>query len=160
MPRVCSICGHPERAAIDKALVDGEPFRHIAARFGTSTTALQRHKAEHLPAALVKAQEAAEVAHADDLLSQVRDLQGRTLAILAKAEGAGDLRVALGAIGQARGNLELLARLLGELQDQQVAVQVLVASPDWLRVRAVILGALDAYPAARLAVSEALKNAG
>ena len=47
MPRSCSICAHDARAEIDRALVAGEPFRHIAARFHTSTGALQRHKADH-----------------------------------------------------------------------------------------------------------------
>jgi hypothetical protein len=116
-----------------------------------------RHKTDHLPAALVKAQDAHAVAQADDLLAQVRDLQRRSLDILKKAEDAGDLRVALAAIGQARGNLELLARLLGELQDQQVAVQVLVTSPDWLRLRAAIMAALEPYPAACQAVAEAIR---
>jgi|GEM_PF-460771 len=160
MPRTCTVCSHPERAAINAALVNGESLRNIAERFGTSATALHRHKAEHLPAALTQATEAAEVAQADDLLAQVRDLQRRTLTILQTAERAGDLRVALAAIGQARGNLELLARLLGELQEQQIAVQILVASPEWLRVRAAILTVLDPYPAARLAVAEALHDAG
>ena len=158
MPRVCTVCAHPEREAINKALLDSETFRSIAKRFGTSATALHRHKAEHMPVALVKAQEAHEVAVADDLLAQVRDLQRRTLAILAKAEQGNDLRTALLAISQARGNLELLARLLGELQEQQIAVQVLVASPEWVRVRAVILAALEAHPVARLAVVEALRD--
>lgn len=158
MPRVCTICTHDRRAEIDKALVDGEPLRNIAGRFGTSATTLHRHKAEHLPVALVKATAAAEVAQADDLLAQVRDLQRRSLDILAQAENAGDLRVALAAIGQARGNLELLARLLGELQDQRVQIAVLVASPEWARLRAVILAALDAHPAARLAVAEAIRD--
>jgi uncharacterized protein YerC len=43
MPRTCTICIHPARAAIDKALVDGQPYRYIAQHFGTSVAALQRH---------------------------------------------------------------------------------------------------------------------
>jgi hypothetical protein len=157
MPRTCTICAHPERAAIDKALVENDSLRAVAKCFGRSTAAMFRHKTDHLPAALVKAQDAHAVAQADDLLAQVRDLQRRSLDILKKAEDAGDLRVALAAIGQARGNLELLARLLGELQDQQVAVQVLVTSPDWLRLRAAIMAALEPYPAACQAVAEAIR---
>ena len=57
-----------------------------------------RHKANHLPAKLVMAEKAKEVAQADSLLDQVRDLQGRALAILDQAEMSGDLRTALGAI--------------------------------------------------------------
>lgn len=158
MPRVCTICNHQERAAINAALLAGEPFRHIAARYGTSTGALQRHKDEHMPLALVKAKEAEEIAEADDLLGQVRALQGRALTILDKAEAAGDLRTALTAIREARGNLELLARLLGELQEG-ATVNVLV-SPAWLEVRTVIVQALTDHPEAQRAVVGALSAAG
>ena len=75
-----------------------------------------------------------------------------------QAEAAGDLRTALAAIREARGNLELLARLLGELQEQQV-VNILI-SPQWVTVRAAIVAALAPYPEARLAVSERLSNVG
>ena len=92
MPRTCSICTHPDREAIDSALVAGEPFRNMAERFGTSTTTLHRHKQSHIPGALVKATEAREVARADSLLDQVRDLQGRALGILTEAETGGDHR--------------------------------------------------------------------
>ena len=160
MPRVCTICNHQEREAINKALLAGEPLRNIAARTGTSATALHRHKAEHLPATLTKAQAAQEVAQADDLLAQVRRLQVVTMNILAHAYQAQDLRTALQAVGQARGNLELLGRLAGELEAESVRVNVLVASPDWLRLRGAILSALDPFPEARLAIAEVLRHAG
>ena len=48
MPRSCSICTHPQRQAIDQALMAGVVFRNIARRFGTSTTAVHRHRHEHL----------------------------------------------------------------------------------------------------------------
>ena len=158
MPRKCTVCTHGARAEIERALVAGETFRNIAERFGTSVAALHRHKADHLPVKLAKAQEAQEVAQADDLLSQVRDLQIRALAILDKAEEAGELRTALSAIREARGNLELLAKLLGELDDRP-QVNVLV-SPEWLELRAVIVGALEPHREARGAVLRALEGVG
>ncbi len=154
MPRVCTVCTHSQRAAIDAALVAGESFRYVAERFGTSATALFRHKAEHIPASLTKAQEVEEVAQADDLLSQVRDLQAAALRILKTAEQAGDLKIALGAIREARGNLELLAKLLGEL-DERPTVNVLIA-PEWHRMRTVLVEVLGPYPDAKVAVAGAL----
>jgi hypothetical protein len=158
VPRTCTVCGHASRAEIDAALVVGEPFRHIAARFDTSTGALQRHKAEHLPTKLTKAQEAEEVAEADELLGQVRDLQERTLAILEAAEETRQHRTALAAIREARSNLELLAKLLGEL-DERPQVNVLI-SPEWLELRAVIVAALEPHPEALRAVVGALEAGG
>ena len=69
MPRPCSICVHPEREAINKALVVNEPLRDIAGRYGTSKSSLERHKDEHLPVKLAKAHAAKETRLADDLLA-------------------------------------------------------------------------------------------
>jgi hypothetical protein len=158
MPRGCTICEHPNREAMDEALVGGASNRSLASLYDVSEAAVRRHKANHLPAKLVMAHVAEEVAQADILLEQVRDLQRRALEILDKAEEAGELRTALGAIWEARGNLELLAKLLGELSDQP-QVNVLV-SPEWLELRAVIVTALDPHPEALRAVVGALESGG
>ncbi len=154
MPRTCTICRHAEREAIDSALVERQPFRHIAAQHKVSTSALVRHFDDHLPAALVEAKAAAEVAHADTILDQVQTLRDRALKILDTAEEGNDLRIALGAIREARGCLELLGKLAGELQDAPT-VNVFV-SAEWIEVQAVILGALEPHAEARFAVADAL----
>jgi hypothetical protein len=158
MPRSCTICAHAQREAIDAALVAGQPLRDMSALFRVSEDALARHKTRHLPAALALAQGAQEAAHGDDLLAQVRVLQGKALEILAKAEAAGQLNVALQGVREARGCLELLARLLGELQEAGPTVNVLVM-PEWLTLRTRLLIALDPYPDARLAVAAAMQEA-
>jgi hypothetical protein len=159
MPRSCTVCEHPDREAIDEALVAGESSAVIAGRYRTiGERAIRRHRTNHLPEKLAKAHEAEEVARADSLLEQVRDLQERALDILDQAEEAGELRTALGAIREARGNLELLAKLLGELSDQP-QVNVLV-SPEWLELRAVIVTALEPHPQALRAVVGALESGG
>ena len=159
MTRPCTICRHPQRDQIDAALIAGDSYRALAERFSLSTTALSRHSQAHLPAILAQAQQAADVARGDTLLDQARDLQAKALGILQKAEDANDLRLALVAIREARGTLELLARLQGELQET-TTVNVLVASPEWLSLRGAILQAVEPYPAARAALVEALRNVG
>ena len=156
MPRNCTVCAHDERHQINVALVHREPYRHIAKRSGVSTAALQRHVRDHLPKLLVEATQALEVAEADDLLTEVRDLQARTLAILEATEETHEHRVALTAIREARGNLELLARLLGEL-DERPVTNILV-SAEWVSVRTVMMEALSPYPEARIAVAEQLSE--
>src|SRR5215217_6628497 len=143
MPRRCTVCLHSEKHSIDEALVTGAPYRSIAKRFELSESAVYRHKVDHLPAHLLKASKAEEVAQADDLLEQVRHLQAHALDILERAEKAGDLRTALAAISQARGNLELLGKLAGELDERPVVN--LNVSAEWLELRAVIVGALEPY---------------
>ena len=150
------MCDHSEKLGIDEALVSGAPYRSVAKRFELSESAVYRHKTEHLSAHLSKAREAEEVARADDLLEQVRNLQVHALDILERAEKSGDLRTALAAISQARGNLELLGKLAGQLDERpQVNLSV---SPEWMELRTVIVGALEPHPAAHTAVLRALER--
>lgn len=112
MPRACTICTHDHKLEIDSALVSGKPLDSIAHRFAVSRFALARHRDNgHVPAALLKAQAVEEVADAGDLLAQVQRLHARTLSILSDAERRGDQRTALAAVREARGNLELVAKL-------------------------------------------------
>ncbi len=154
MPRTCTVCRHKQRAEINQALVARRPFRDIAGQYAVSRSALVRHHDDHLPAAMVKAQEAAEAAQADNLLAQVTDLRDRAIGILDTAVATDDLRVALGAIREARGCLELLGKLAGQLQDGPT-VNILI-SAEWQGLQSVILKALEPHAAARLAVAEAL----
>jgi hypothetical protein len=156
MPRSCTVCEHPERESIDHALVGGASNRSVASLYDVSEAAVRRHRTNHLPAKLAKAHEAEEVSRADGLLRQVRTLQSKTLNILLRAESAGDLRTALCAVREARGNVELLAKLAGEL-DESPVVNVLI-SPEWLELRAVIVGALEPYTDARGAVLRAIER--
>jgi hypothetical protein len=110
-------------------LLAGESYRHIAARFDTSTGALQRHRADHLPASLTKSHAAVEVARADTLLDEVRSggdrterLYGHAELILERALESKDLKTALSAIGAAvnvmregRAYLELRGEISGEM---------------------------------------------
>jgi hypothetical protein len=157
VPRSCTVCSHEARDKIDRALVAGQSSYALADRYSSlSRPAIERHKGNHLPARMVLAQAAEEVAQADSLLDQVRDLQGRAYGILDKAEAADDLRTALGAIREARGNLELLAKLLGELDERPVVN--LTVSPEWLELRAVIVAALEPHEDARESVLRAIEG--
>ena len=156
MPRVCTICTHKSRPKIDKALVVGEKFRNIAEQFHVSLAPLVRHRDDHLPAALVKAQNATEAAQADALLAQVVDLRDKALDVLDTAQGSADLRAAIGAIREARGCVELLAKLAGQLKDAPTVNLILM--PEWRQLQAAILAALEPHAEARLAVASALSE--
>ena len=155
MPRRCTICASDKLDEIDRMLVEGRKSRRkIASECGVSEASLRRHAGRHLPDALAVSAKAERVANGDDLLNQVRDLQRRAVAILDRAETEGDHRVALAAIREARGCLELLGLLAGELQDRQT-VNVLI-NPQWVEIRGAILQALEPHAAARDAVTVAL----
>ncbi len=155
MPRVCTACNHPSKVEIDRMLVEGEPYRSIAKQFSLSDAAVYRHKS-HLNGTLLKAKEAKEIAQADNLMEQITNLQSRALNILSKTEEAEDWRAATGAIREARGCLELLGKLAGELQDGQT-VNVIV-SPQWVELRTTIIKALEPHPDAKSTVLRALQG--
>ena len=140
VPRACTICTHAERDGIERSLLaQQQSLRNLAQRYETSPTALWRHKRDHLPAAVVKANEAEEVLRADGLLEEVRSLCKRTLGLFGEAESilkeareAKDLRTALAAIhtaartgGEVRENLKLLGRLTNQLEGEKPQVVVL-----------------------------------
>lgn len=52
MARHCTICLHPQLAAIESALLRGETEHGLARLFGVSHDAINRHKGEHMSAAL------------------------------------------------------------------------------------------------------------
>ena len=154
MPRVCTVCNHNKRDEIDTLYIQGSPYRDIARRFEVSLSSVSRHK-KHLPKTLLKAKEVKEIAKADSLLKQLEELQTRTNGVFKKAEKQKDLRTCLAAIREARGNLELIAKLVGELNEERTINIHL--NPEWIEIRTSILNALTPFPEARLALAEVLE---
>ena len=131
MPRTCTVCTHADRTEIDQALLTGEPFRNIAKRYGTSPTALFRHKQADLPSTLAKSKQAEEEVRAETLYDRLKAINRETAAILAEARESGSLSIALAAINRVERQLELEARLLGQLNDgTKVAVGIKVNPVD------------------------------
>lgn len=155
MPRICSVCVHPDREAIDQALVAGEAARTLASRYGTlGRMAMHRHAAGHLPAALAKAEAVREIVTAGALLSEANRLYATATAVMDEARAGGDNDLALKAITTAGRLLSLLGELLGEL-NRTPQINILV-SPEWIGVRAALFSALAPYPDARTAVADRL----
>ena len=46
--RRCTVCAHPDRDAIERAMLAMQPYRAIAHRHGVSRDALMRHHDDHL----------------------------------------------------------------------------------------------------------------
>jgi hypothetical protein len=171
------------RMEIDKTLVTNDVgYRTVAKRFGISEQALFRHRSNHLPMMVAQALKAkrrpaprkplSPAAHAAeltrmqegiqaqnerqaiDVMQQLRAINVACLEVLSKARAAGNHSTLLRAVDRIHRQIELQARLLGDLQDGQT-VNVLVA-PEWHQVRLVVVDALRPFPEARAAVAQAL----
>jgi hypothetical protein len=171
MPRVCTICQHPQRSEIDRALVAGTPLRDVAERYATTATTLHRHK-EHIGHALADAARsgaAAEAVHATalvrqqaareaadarqvlDVVQQLKAINASSIAILKEARDDKKHGLALQAIDRVHRQIELQAKLLGELQ--QEGTTNITINTQWVQV---LLHALAPYPDARAAAAAAL----
>jgi hypothetical protein len=159
MPQTCSVCISPQRAEIEKALVAGEPLRDIAGRCPVSRSALHRHKQDHLPAHLAKAHEEESIGQAIDVVRQLKAINSACLEVLQKSRADGKHSISLRAVDRIHRQIELQAKLLGELQETGPTVNVLIA-PEWQEVRVNVLQALTPYPEARSAVARVLTDAG
>lgn len=91
-----------------------------------------------------------------DHVAIARGLLSQAVRVLETAKSKQHILGATSAIREARSCVELLARLAGELAENNT-VNVFV-SPEWTQLRAVLIEALAPHPEARLAVAEALQR--
>ena len=176
MPRRCTICDHSQRQAIEKALISGLPYRALAKRWGVTPSALVRHNQRHLAALLTQTpKEAASGSQADsevihhqqqleeqnarhviDTVHQLKAINAACLEVLTQARSDRKPTILLRAVDRIYRQIELQARLLGEIQNEQ-SINVTVL-PEWFEIRQRLIAALEPFPEARGAVAEALKH--
>ena len=150
------------------------PLRRITAQYGTSSSALQRHKPHVLkqyaralkaigdgeklttPPDALQIQDSAKSA-----VGEVLDLKRRALAALDKAEAAGLEASALGWFRELRSCIELLCKV--RIVEAQHAREFpcetgnLERSPEWTNLRTRMLTSLLPYPDARAALLASMR---
>lgn len=143
MAQLCSICTHPQRAEIDQAILAGTPLRNIAKQYSVSATALHRHKKNsHIEQQLVKAEEAKEIATADQLLADLVSAKERLEALGRRAETAGDLKAAIAAVRESVRIIEITAKMLGELKGDGTTVNVNIIETQFNDFRTAVVGVM------------------
>jgi len=150
VPRTCTVCRHPQRDAIDAAIVAGTPYRRIAAQYRLAEASIRRHKA-HIAAHIANARQAKARRHATDYWAVVERVIEKLERTLESSDVAKDISsVSRELIGAVRMALEAK----GELRSgSQVQVNVAIASSsEWLTLQARIIAALGPYAEARQAV--------
>ena len=81
---------------------------------------------------------------------------GADLEVLTKARASGKHETMLRSVDRIQRQIELQARLLGELQQGQSVN--LVVMPEWHQMRTVLVKAVEPYPEAKEAVVRALSD--
>jgi hypothetical protein len=87
------------------------------------------------------------------------ELRDNAVTILRSASASGDAKLALDANRAAVNVLDRLARLMPRNGGETSSLPLQV-SPEWTRLRSALMTALEPFPAARIAVAEALSEAG
>lgn len=160
------MCTHPERAAIDEALVTGVTNRVVSRQFRVGDDSVQRHRT-HVREMLAVAQEAAavaqaveEVAQADDLLADIRDLRADLKAARKDALDAGKFAPAALLANAEMRAFELLTKIYAELNARNSADTL--SDPRWREMRERVVEAFrdDAPALAKLlaAIEEGAAN--
>ena len=120
MPRKCTICEHPDRKKIDKALVSGTaPIRTIAHQFQISNDALKRHVNNgHIAAKIQKSAIAQEKAEADDFYTHLQKRKLRFTEMAEEAKKAGNPHLEL-KVYQTEGKfVEMEGKALGAFKEK------------------------------------------
>jgi hypothetical protein len=88
--RVCTICTHAQRDAIEAAIVAGTSYRVISRQFGVSHDAVQRHAISHIALHIQQSQKAKEEVAALDIAQQLQVINSVSLIILQEARSASE----------------------------------------------------------------------
>lgn len=151
--RTCTICIHPNRAEIESAIASGLSFRSISNQFEVGEASVQRHAASHISGLIQSSQAAKDEARGLDVVKQLVYINNVTTDILKEARANKKNGIALFAVDRIIKQLELQAKLLGDIDKPQINIYV---SPEWRGIRDRIVLALIPYPDARVVVAQEL----
>jgi hypothetical protein len=170
----CVVCEHPQRTAIDRAIMAGDSLRDIGTMFGTDKNAIKRHKdicmkrtlpalaaPAPVPAYKTPAELTATQMTARTVASRAEQLVSRMEEAFRSCEGTGNYDVLVKCAKEVREGLRLLAQLSGELSSpNQTNVQInnqvsLTTAPEW----SVLVRVLAGHPEIRDELDAALREA-
>jgi hypothetical protein len=114
----CTVCNHPSRQEIDRALIDGVPYRTLAVAHGLSSSALFRHT-RHIRHQLIIEEQQAEQSRASQFLEKLELLEFRLDRLFHKAEDAYSFHISLGCLQESLRILSLREKVRRSLGDRQ-----------------------------------------
>ncbi len=133
MARLCTICIHPERDAIEAELLTHQySYRNIADHYAVEYSPLYRHEHVHLHSSLRQSREVRAMLGAEALAAKMAALDEDAHTLREWGHEAHDPRTLAMGIAQGRNNVETLMRLIvlhaaERQQEAQEEVQVVPA---------------------------------
>lgn len=167
-PGGCAVCRHERRHEIEIAVTYGQSLRSVAEQFDVAYDSLQRHAKRHLSpamkAAILTASKPSEVdvqalteREAAGLLANLVAMRARLAAHAQACAAIGDHRGAVNAERVTLADLELTAKLVGQLISRSEVVHThLTLMPSYLKLRQALVAALRPYPEIAAKVAAAL----
>jgi hypothetical protein len=162
----CTVCTHREASNIDLALARGVSVTALSRRYKVSTDAIYRHSNNHLPPQLrAKLIAGPDIdidldrlreSESQSLLANLVALRHRLFAALDTAEEYGDANMLSRVSSQLHANLELTARLLGDLGVGGTTNINVLIQPQYIELRVALVSALASFPEAKQAVAQVL----
>jgi hypothetical protein len=150
------MCKHPDREELERKIASKELSMTAAANLANSNKATVSRHMRNCVASRVRESMKPEPITVEGLnvVNALTTSHEKTLEILADSLNEGDRRIALLAIQTENKQLELMAKLTGQLNE---APQLnILMNPEFMRLKSVILTTLAPYPDARLKLSERL----
>ncbi|TYT27255.1 hypothetical protein FZO89_13880 [Luteimonas viscosa] len=166
----CRICDHPDRASIELGLANKVPIRVLGKRYGVSADSVWRHGQRHMSAELhgqlqtrgrmtPQDLENLRITESEGVLQHLVAVRGRLYGLMDAATLQDDYRGAAAIGNQIGRNLEVTAKLLGDIRTGTVNVtNNVLLLPEFHALRTTIMQALRQHPEARASVAAALRQ--
>lgn len=166
----CHVCEDARRGEIELALARKVSLKQISRKFGPSIFSIYRHSKNHMPATLQAALvstgtptvidlEALRQSESEGLLQTLVVQRARIYKALDAAEESGDLRAVAALHGRLDGNVNTVAKLIGDINTHAAHVTNNVyVSPEFLTFRGELVKALRPIPEARKALARVLRS--
>lgn len=158
MPKPCKFCNHNDRQSLEEALLNQDITQQkVASILGVNRSSVSRHMRNHVRKAVAEAiSQDKELEDGLNVTSQLIEINRAAREILSEARAKGDNYLALGAIARVEKQLELQAKLLGDIATG-INIQI-IQSPQFVEFKALILGILDTYPEVKTLVVDTLRG--
>jgi len=164
------VCHHADRASIELGLANKVPIRVLGTRYGLSADSIWRHGQNHMSAELhgqlmtrgrmtPQDLENLRITESEGVLQHLVAVRGRLYGLMDAATMQDDYRGAAAIGNQIGRNLEVTAKLLGDIRTGTVNVtNNVLLLPEFHALRTTIMQALKAHPEARADVAAALRQ--